>query len=143
MITSHLMAVTVHLDQIGGLSHISSSIPVFDPMNRTSSIPLDSIPVRETRDSYNNIHNENPLNIGLGTVNETPVENRDYFGHLPQDDGILPSIYDSLNKPSDTAVTYVSVIPQFLYITQGELKKDDISIFNHSNHDIFFSVGVS
>ena len=143
MITSHLMAVTVHLDQIGGLSHISSSIPVFDPMNRTSSIPLDSIPVRETRDSYNNIHNENPLNIGLGTVNETPVENRDYFGHLPQDDGILPSIYDSLNKPSDTAVTYVSVIPQFLYITQGELKKDDISIFNHSNHDVFFSVGVS
>ena len=77
------------------------------------------------------------------TETETPVENRDYFGHLPQDDGILPSVYDSLNKGSEASFTYVSVIPQFLYITQGELKKDDISIFNHSNHDIFFSVGVS
>ena len=143
MITSHLMAVTVHLDQIGGLAHISASIPAFDPMNRTTSIPLDSIPVRETREPYTAIHKENPLDIGLGTVTETPVENRDYFGHLPQDDGILPSIYDPFNKRSEPSFTYVSVIPQFLYITQGELKKDDISIFNHSNHDVFFSVGVS
>lgn len=137
MMISHMKGVSVNLSQIGNISYDTSKDtehdfdfgnPIKSPNPVSSMDPMDPIPP---------VSQPKPLG-GVELTGGIPqMGNHNYLYEFTQDNDSSPFI---ASQDLGVKSPNISVIPQLIYITPGELKRDQISIFNHSTENVFFSV---
>lgn len=138
MMISHLKGVSVNLSQIGnGSSYEPSKETEHDFVFGHSIKSPNPVSPVDPMGPIPPVHQPEPLE-GMRLSGDIPqMDNHNYLYEFTQENGSSPFIG---SQDLGVKSSNISVIPQLIYITPGELKRDQISIFNHSTENVFFSV---